>query len=68
LDGGHWNLPELRKLLEGIVPGGAAFENFEVQCEFPGAGNRQLRLSGRRISGTDRRPAQILLAMDEVEE
>jgi hypothetical protein len=67
LAGGQWNLSELRKLLEGIVPGGGHFENFEVEQDFPGIGKKRLRLSGRRISGSDRRPAQTLLAIDEVE-
>jgi hypothetical protein len=42
------------------------FESLEIEHEFPGIGNKRLTVSGRRISGSDKRPALILLALDEV--
>jgi two-component system CheB/CheR fusion protein len=63
LPGGQWNVPELRNLLDQIVPRHSKFENFELFYEFGTAGKKRLLLSGRRISGSDKRPALVLLAI-----
>jgi two-component system CheB/CheR fusion protein len=64
--GGQWNKPELRRLLEEVVPRGTAFECFEVEHRFDGDVQRRLRLGGRRISASDKRPARILLMVEEI--
>ena len=38
LGDGRWNIPELRKLLEKILPENSAFRDFEVVHDFPGIG------------------------------
>lgn len=68
LPGGQWNVPELHNLLEHIVPQHTQFENFEVLYDFGEAGKKRLHLSGRRISGSDKRPALILLAIQSADE
>jgi two-component system CheB/CheR fusion protein len=57
--------PELRRLLEEILPQDRVFQDFEVDAEFPHLGRRVLILNGRRL----RQEADhdlILLAMQDI--
>jgi len=57
--------PELRRLLEEILPQNRVFQDFEVDAEFPHLGRRVLVLNGRRL----RQEADhdlILLAMQDI--
>jgi two-component system CheB/CheR fusion protein len=65
--GGQWNQPELRKRLEEVVPKGSHFEHFELDHRLNGGVQKRLRLGGRRISASDKRPALILLTVEEIE-
>ncbi len=66
LGDGAWDAPELRQLLEKVLPENAAFDDFRVDHVFPGIGRRVLRLNARRVitKGTDRE--FILLAFEDV--
>src|SRR5262249_52469468 len=66
LPGGQWNVPKLRRLLEEIVPGNTHFEHFEIDYQLDGGGAKKLKLSGRRIMGSDKRPSLVLLAVEPV--
>jgi PAS domain S-box-containing protein len=62
---GQWNIPELRELLENILPKNTSFENYEVDHEFPHLGRRIMMLNARRIydgGKTDK----ILLAIEDI--
>jgi len=49
--GNHqWNIPKLKELLEAIIPNNAAFDNFEVEHDFPSLGKRIMLLNARQIS------------------
>lgn len=65
LDNGQWNIPRLRVMLEQILPHNGAFEDFEVEHDFPKIGRRTLLLNARRVQdgGPDGR---ILLVMEDV--
>lgn len=62
----QWDIPELRLLLEKILPEDHRFEGFIIEREFPGLGLTTLLLNARRIHhravGTD----TILLAIENV--
>ena len=61
----QWDIPELRRLLEKILPDKMQFEGFEVEHDFPGIGQKIMRLNARRIpleTGSD----QILLAIEDI--
>ena len=62
----QWNIPELRKLLENILPGNQSFEGYAVKCDFPGVGHRNMLLNARRIVRDSGDTQLILLAMEEV--
>ena len=66
LDGGAWNIPALRTLLEQILPGQAAMEDFAVDHEFPRIGMRNLLLNARKMVDANNSPTLILLGFDDV--
>ncbi|MDP3089621.1 MAG: CheR family methyltransferase [Nitrospira sp.] len=63
---GAWNLPDLRHLLEEILPKNRSFQDFIVDQTFPQIGRRVLALNGRRVEQEAAQPGRILLAMEEV--
>ncbi len=66
LGGGQWNIPELRELLEKIIPEKSSFNDFRVEHDFPLIGHRVLLLNARRIEQSGSRPHLILLAMEDI--
>ena len=62
----QWDIPQLRKLLENILPKKSVFDNFRVEHEFQKIGHRIMLLNARQVfcGGTDTRA--ILLAMEDV--
>lgn len=67
LGSGQWNIPELRRLLEHVIPQNAHFEDFRVEHTFPGIGRKSMLLNARTIhpqsSDTER---LILLVIEDV--
>src|SRR6476646_11082419 len=49
IDGGQWNIPELRHLLETITKNRTAIEGYEVDREFPVIGRRTMLLTVREV-------------------
>lgn len=71
LGNGQWNIPELRKLLEDILPKNTYFKGFEVTQDFPGIGRKIMILNGRQIylkevSAAQLYPPIILLAIEDI--
>lgn len=66
LGAGQWGNPELRELLEKILPRNGAFEDFELEAEFPKIGHRVFVLNARRLEQAEGLPGMILLSMEEV--
>ena len=65
--GNHqWDIPALRKLLEEIIPQNTHFNNFEVDHEFPGLGQRTMLLNARRIYRQGKGTDLILLAIEDI--
>jgi PAS domain-containing protein len=62
----QWDIPELRRLLEEILPEESAFRNYEVVHEFPGIGSRTMLLNARRLIPTRGEQELILLAIEDV--
>ncbi|MFA9478477.1 chemotaxis protein CheB [Phycisphaerales bacterium AB-hyl4] len=61
---GHWDIPELRQLLENILPKNEVMDDYELEHDFPGLGPRTLLLNARRIDHLQ----LILLAIEDVTE
>ena len=51
----QWDIPELRFLLEVVIPKSAAVVDYEVEHDFPGPGRRTMLVSARRLFHPDRR-------------
>jgi two-component sensor histidine kinase len=64
LGNGQWDIPELRKLLEEILPKEQSFDDFEVMHEFETVGYRHMLLNARRLDHLN----LIVLAIEDVTE
>jgi two-component system CheB/CheR fusion protein len=63
---GAWNIPELRELLERVIPENAEVNDFCVEHAFAGLGMRKLLLNGHRIDLDDGPTHRVLLAIEDV--
>ncbi|MDQ2713842.1 MAG: ATP-binding protein [Chloroflexota bacterium] len=68
LEDDQWNIAPLRTLLEGLLPTGGTFTDYEVEGTFPSIGRKTMLLNARRIVGDTRRMPRILLAMEDISE
>jgi len=64
----QWDIPDLRRLLQEILPHNAVLNDFEVEHDFEGIGRRIMLLNARRLY-VDTIPSEmILLAIEDVTE
>jgi signal transduction histidine kinase/CheY-like chemotaxis protein len=67
LGNGQWDIPDLRTLLEDVIPTSSVFNDFELEHTFPNIGRRIMLLNGRRLRAGSH-SAIIVLAMEDVTE
>jgi two-component system, chemotaxis family, CheB/CheR fusion protein len=65
LNNGQWDIPGLRRFLEGVLPKNSAFKDFEVERDFAGLGRKVLVFNARRLEQGADLPGMILLAIEE---
>lgn len=65
---GQWDIPELRSLIETVLPERATIEAFEVDRVFPSIGRRVMVLNARKVYRPGNHTKQILLAIEDVTE
>lgn len=63
-----WNIPDLRKMLEKILPEKANIIDFEISQNFPGLGERIMVLNASWIIRDNSEEQSILLAIEDVTE
>jgi len=68
LGNGQWNIPELRSLLEDILPSNSHFDDFEVHHRFEKIGERTMLLNARRLLRKQNHSQLILLAIEDITE
>jgi two-component sensor histidine kinase len=68
LGDGQWDIPELRRLLEEVIPRSTAVIDYEVRHEFPGIGTRTMLLSARRLFHPDDSSVTLLLSIEDATE
>ncbi len=68
LNGSQWNNPELRKLLEEILPKKTHFSGFEITLDFPVTGRKILLLNGCQIKMHGKEKQMILLVLKDITE
>jgi diguanylate cyclase (GGDEF)-like protein/PAS domain S-box-containing protein len=64
----QWNIPKLRKLLKEILPKKVAFDDYEVEHEFPTIGKKIMLLNARKIYKETNQTEMILLAIEDITE
>lgn len=64
----QWDMPKLRELLDSVLPQRKAFDDFEVDQNFPKIGRRTMVLNGRWIPREAPRPQIVLLAIEDITE
>jgi signal transduction histidine kinase/DNA-binding response OmpR family regulator len=67
LGNGQWNVPELRTLLEEIIPRSSVFNDFELEHDFPAIGRRVMLLNARKLKAGDHGEL-LVLALEDVTE
>ncbi len=65
LGNGQWDIPDLRTLLEDIVPKSSVFDDFELDHTFPVIGRRVMLLNARRLQA-GQHGELLVLAMGDV--
>src|ERR1700730_1865472 len=68
LGNGQWDIPELRSLIETILPERATIEAFEVDRVLPSIGRRVMVLNARKVYRAGNHTKQVLLAIEDVTE
>jgi len=63
LGNGQWDIPELRRLLEGVAAKSTAVVDYEVEHDFPGIGQRTMLVSAHRLFQPDRSSRSMLLSI-----
>jgi two-component sensor histidine kinase len=66
LGDGQWDIPKLRLLLEKIIPEHGVMEDYEVEHEFPDAGQRTMCLNAREVFYERGADPTILLGIQDV--
>src|SRR2546423_7727876 len=67
LGNGQWDIPDLRTLLEDVVPKSSVFNDFELEHRFPVIGRRVMLLNARKLLAGNHGEL-IVLAMEDVTE
>src|SRR3954452_24930053 len=65
LGNGQWDIPDLRRLLEDIVPKSSVFNDFELEHTFPAIGRRAMLLNARKLQA-GHHGELLVLAMEDV--
>ena len=65
LGNGQWDIPELRRLLEEILPQNSVFNDFAVEHEFPSIGRKKMLLNAHKIVQQEPNDQLILLAIED---
>jgi light-regulated signal transduction histidine kinase (bacteriophytochrome) len=65
---GQWNVPELRRLLDELLPANQGFDDFEVEHDFMRVGRRTILLNARKLRRLETQEDRILLVLEDVTE
>src|SRR5687767_5353455 len=65
LGNGQWDIPDLRTLLEDIVPKSSVFDDFALEHTFPVIGRRTMLLNARKLEA-GHHGELLVLAMEDV--
>ncbi len=66
VDGGQWDIPELRDLLGTISSGQTTVDGYEVERKFPAIGHRVMLLNARKVFYEKGTHATVLLVFEDI--
>jgi signal transduction histidine kinase len=66
LGNGEWNLPELRELLEKVLPEEKVVRDFKVERNFPTLGRKTMLLNARQLYQAGVGSPKILLVIEDI--
>ncbi len=66
IDGGQWDIPELRDLLQAIANNQAMIEGYEVDREFSAIGHRIMLLNARKVFYEKGAHTTVLLTFEDI--
>ncbi|MFQ6162704.1 HWE histidine kinase domain-containing protein [Sinorhizobium meliloti] len=64
----QWDIPELRRLLEEVIPKSTAVVDYEVEHDFPSIGRRTMLVSAHRLFHPDNNSRTLLLSIVDATE
>ena len=68
LGNGQWNISELKKMMEDILPTNNPVLDYEVEHEFPHIGRKLMLLNAHRVELEGKFKDRILLAIEDITE
>ncbi len=68
LGNGQWDIPDLTRLLDNVIPDSETIEDYEVTLDFPHIGEKVILLNARKIFREGNNSKTLLLAMEDVTE
>lgn len=68
LGNGQWNIPELKTMMEEILPNNNPVLDYEVEYEFPHIGRKLMLLNAHRVELEGQFKDRILLAIEDITE
>ncbi|MCZ0964125.1 sensor histidine kinase [Paracoccus benzoatiresistens] len=68
LGDGQWNIPELRFLMDQVIPRSTSVIDYEVRAEFPHIGRRTMLVSAQRLRHPDSGQRILLLTIVDATE
>ena len=68
LGNNQWDIPELRKLLENLLPQNDSFYDYEVTHDFESIGKRTLLLNAQKLRQDNESDNAILLSFEDITE
>jgi PAS domain S-box-containing protein len=68
LGDGQWNIPELKKLLEEILPHEVAVHDYKITHKFPKIGTKTMQLNARKLIKDDDASEVIFVVIGDITE
>ena len=68
LGNGQWDIPELRELLEKILPQDSSFHDFRIHHIFPNIGEKFMLINAKQLKDGSRDEKFIVVAIDDISE
>lgn len=68
LGNGQWNIPELKQLLEELLPSNTTIEGFEVEHGFAQIGKKVMMLNAHQLEFNGELKNRILIAIEDITE